>query len=80
MSNIKQEAHGPRFSHLSKSAIACLQMPCNILQVLPQQLGQTFEVKDHPRIIICINLRLVSTMLHYKFHPQSFLGARQEDF
>ena len=32
---VKQEAHGPRFAHLSKTAIAYLQMPCNILPVLP---------------------------------------------
>ena len=31
----KQEAHGPNFPHLSKSAIDYLQMPCNILPALP---------------------------------------------
>ena len=40
---IKQEAHGPQFAHLSKTAIAYLEMPCNILPVLPQQLGQKFD-------------------------------------
>ena len=34
----KQEAHRPRFAHLMKTAIAYLQIPCNILPVLPQQL------------------------------------------
>ena len=27
----QQEAHGPQFAHLSKTANAYLQMPCNIL-------------------------------------------------
>ena len=31
----KQETHGPRFSRLSKTAIAYLQMSCNILPVTP---------------------------------------------
>ena len=52
----KQEAHRPQFAHLSKSAIAHLQVPSNILLVLPEQLGQTFDcavkVKGHPMIII----------------------------
>ena len=34
----KEEAHRPRFAHLSKTAIGYLQMPCNILPVLPLQL------------------------------------------
>ena len=28
----KQEAHGPLFAHMIKTAIACLQMPCNFFQ------------------------------------------------
>ena len=43
LKNNKQEAHGPRIAHLSKSAIAYLQMPCSILQVLPQPLGHKFD-------------------------------------
>ena len=39
----KQETHGSRFAHLSKTAIAYLQMPCNILPVLTQQLGHKFD-------------------------------------
>ena len=39
----KQEANGPWFAHLSKTAIAYLQMPCNFLPVLPQQLGYKFD-------------------------------------
>ena len=35
---------GPRFAHLSKTAIAYLQMSCNFLPVLPQQLGQKFDI------------------------------------
>ena len=35
----KQEVNGPRFAHLSKTAVAYLQVPCNSLPVLPQQLG-----------------------------------------
>ena len=38
-----QEAYGPLFAHLSKTAIAYLQMPCNIFPVLPQQLGHKFD-------------------------------------
>ena len=36
--NLEQEVHRSRFAHLSKTAIAYLQMLCNILSVLPQQL------------------------------------------
>ena len=36
----KQEAHGPQFAHLSKTAIAYLLMPFNILPVKP--LGHKF--------------------------------------
>ena len=51
----KQEAHGPRFAHLIKTAIAYLQMPCNILPVLSHQLGQKFDralkkAEGHPRL------------------------------
>ena len=41
--NFKQEAYGLQFTHLSETAIAYLQMPCNILPVLPQQLGQNAD-------------------------------------
>ena len=81
----KQEAHGPHFTHLSKTAIAYLQMSCNILPVLPQQLGQKFDravktVKGHPWIIIWTSLvDLASLMLYTKIQPQSFLGSG-EDF
>ena len=34
---------GKRFAYLSKTAIAYLQMPCNILPVLPQQLGHELD-------------------------------------
>ena len=37
--NLKQEAYGPQFAHLIKIATAYLQTPCNILPVLPQQIG-----------------------------------------
>ena len=36
---LQQETHGPRFAQLSKTAITYLQMQCNILPVLLQQLG-----------------------------------------
>ena len=54
---IKQEAHGPRIAHLSKTATAYLQMPGNILPALPQQPGHKFDravkmVKGYPRINI----------------------------
>ena len=39
----KQEAHGPQFAHLIKTAIAYLQIPCNILLVLPQQLRHKYD-------------------------------------
>ena len=55
----KQEVHGPRSTppHRRKTDIAYLQKPCNILPILPQQLGQKFDsgvkkVKGDPRIII----------------------------
>ena len=34
----KQEAHGPRFAHLSDIATADMQMLCNIFQILSSQL------------------------------------------
>ena len=37
--NKKQEAPEPGFLHLSKTAIANLQLPYNVLPVLSQQLG-----------------------------------------
>ena len=33
----------PQFALLSKTATAHLQMPCNILPILPQQMGQKFD-------------------------------------
>ena len=35
---IKQEAHGPRFAHLSDIATADMQMLCNIYPILSSQL------------------------------------------
>ena len=34
----KQEAHGPRFAHLSDITIADMQMLCNIFPILSSQL------------------------------------------
>ena len=34
----KQEAHGPRFAHLSDTATADMQMLCNIFPILSSQL------------------------------------------
>ena len=34
----KQEAHGPRFAHLSDIATADMQMLCNIYPILSSQL------------------------------------------
>ena len=34
----KQEAHGPRFAHLSDIATADMQMLCNIFPILSSQL------------------------------------------
>ena len=39
----KQKAYGPRFAQLSKTIVVYLQMPCNNLPVLPQQLQHTFD-------------------------------------
>ena len=56
-----------------KTAIAYLQIPCNILPVLPKQLGQKFDLdikKSNPTIIIIINLvDLASQMLYTKTQP-----------
>ena len=38
MGQKKQEAHGPRFAHLSDIAIADMQMLCNIFPILSSQL------------------------------------------
>ena len=35
---MKQEAHGPRFAHLSDIATADMQMLCNIFPILSSQL------------------------------------------
>ena len=61
-------------------------MPCNILPVFPQQLGEKKwqcgkKVKDHPRIIIWTNLvDHASPILYTKILPQSFLGSREGGF
>ena len=39
----KKEAHGSLFAHMSKTAIAYLQMSCNIFPVLPQELRYKFD-------------------------------------
>ena len=36
--NSKQEAHGPRFAHLSDITTADMQMLCNIFPILSSQL------------------------------------------
>ena len=81
----KQEPHGTQFTHLSKIAIAYLQMPCNILPVLPQQLGteigQCRKNKGNPWITIWTNLvDLASSMLYTKIQPLSFIGSGEENF
>ena len=38
MEKKKQEAHGPRFAHLSDIATADMQMLCNIFPILSSQL------------------------------------------
>ena len=35
---VRQEAHGPRFAHLSDIATADMQMLCNIFPILSSQL------------------------------------------
>ena len=54
-------------------------MPCNILPVLPQQLGEKFDsVIKRSKIILGSSFEqtvdLASTMLYTKILPQSFLG------
>ena len=39
----KKVAHGPQLAYLMKTAIAYLQMPCEILPVLPQQVGYKYD-------------------------------------
>ena len=45
MVNVKQEARGPRLAHLSDTAIADMQMLCNIFPILSLQLmkGSSFK-------------------------------------
>ena len=38
MTDYEQEAHGPRFAHLSDVATADMQMLCNIYPILSSQL------------------------------------------
>ena len=69
--NKKQEAYGQQFAHLSKTTIAYLQMPCNILSELPANGTEIWpcckKVKCHPRIIIWTNLvDITSLMLSLK--------------
>ena len=78
---LKQEALGPRFAHLSKTAIAYLQMPCHTVPVLPQQLGQKFDdaVKryssDHH--LNKLGKPWVSYAI-YQDSASSFLGSEEE--
>ena len=39
----KQEAHRPRLAHLSDTAIADMQMLCNIFPILPSQLMKSLS-------------------------------------
>ena len=54
--SFKQEAHGRQFAHLIKTAITYLQMPCNILPVLPQQLGHKVDHTIKRLTVILIDL------------------------
>ena len=74
----------PQFAHLIKPAIEYLQMPYNILPVLPQQQGHKFEhtikIKGHPSLIILTNLvDLESPILYTKIQLQSFLSTGDTD-
>ena len=51
----KQNAHGPQFAHLIKTAIAYLQMPCNFFQYLPQQLGHKFDLTKKRSTVILVS-------------------------
>ena len=61
-------------------------MLCNILSVLPQQLGQKFDrvvkkVHSHSKIIISkILVDIASPMLYTRIMPQSFLSSGEENF
>ena len=81
---MEQDAHGPQFAHLIKTAIAVNAM--QFLAVLPQQLGHIFDhtikkVKGHPSIIISTNLEdFESLMLYTKVQPKTFLSSGEKDF
>ena len=51
---MNQEAHRQEFDHLIKTATTYLQMSCNILPVLPQQLGHKFDhtIKGSKAILV----------------------------
>ena len=56
-------------------------MPCNILPVLPQQVGHKFDPaikgQSHPRIIRTILVDLESAMLYTKISLKAFLVQKQ---
>ena len=69
-----------------KTAIAYLQMPCNILQVLPKQLGKKFDrAVKRSKVILGSSFKkksgrsCIHLMLYTKIKPKSFLGSG-EDF
>ena len=72
---IESSAHGPRFAHLSKTATEYLQMPCNILPVLPQQIEQ-----NRPKVILGSSFQYTSSRLYTKIQSKSFLGSGEELF
>ena len=43
---MKQEAHGPRFAHLSDTATADMQMLCNIFPILSSQLMKISSIEQ----------------------------------
>ena len=79
---LKQEAHGPQVAHLSKTATAYLQMPCNIATATRTEIWQCLKkAKGHPKIYIWTKLvDLASPMLYTKIQPQSILGSGEKNY
>ena len=52
---IKQEAHGPRFAHLSDIATADMQMLCNVFPILSSQLilsSQQMKISSFEQFLV----------------------------
>ena len=70
---MKQEAHGPRFAHLSDTATADMQMLCNIFPILSSQL---MKISSFEQFLICLSGRWRVTLIEW--YLATLIGFEEE--